>query len=605
MTPASALFGESLQFTISVRNNNPGTVFNPQVNDDLPSNLRYLDGTTLVDDVAADDPDISNDGRLLIWSLPNLESDQSRDITFQAQVIENSETGSHTNIARAVGSTDANDTIRITSEPFQVNFDVEEFEPLVVEKNVSPFAASIGDLLRFTITARNDNANRTVFNPVVFDQMPPILRYRKGSTRIDKIRADDPQISNDGSQLTWNLPDLESGQSVTLTFLSVITGAGPNTTYDNAAFAEGAVNDQDSLRLTSNTDLARFRVVEGVFTDRAYIIGKVFFDDNENRIQDHNEQGIEGVKIYTEFGRYVITDSEGKYHLDNVKPGSHILKLDSTTLPHLSVPELLSNRHFENGEAMCVDLFPGDIFKANFGLIAKAPVETTESWQNPMAGLVTFERTFIDLQRDASSGVVRLRHLVIIKNTSKSPLYEFVYSEHSSYPPLSGTSYLNDAPFEDPRNKSEQFFWLLPLLEPESSFEILFASEIPEEALFARAELTFQKEPFSTPVNLVAKIPAALTIPYERVYHITSYFDTGEAVLSPDAHSLVHRLGLMLSRIPFDRLLVRVQEYPDEAPSTALKKQLVQDEAIKKERKTTVKNTLERSLIEGTEIVFE
>ena len=370
VTPASALAGESLQFTISVRDNNPGVVFNPQVNDDLPANLQYRVGTTLIDNIPAGDPDIANGGRLLTWSLPNLDPGQSRDITFQAQVIENSDSGNHTNTAQAVGSTDANDTIRLSSDPFPVGFEIEEFQPLTIEKNVTPSAASIGDLLRFTISVRNNNTNRTVFNPVVIDQLPPILRYRKGSTRINEVRSENPQISEDARQLTWNIPDLEAGQSTTISFFAVITGAGRNKTYDNAAFAEGAANDLDTIRLTSNTDLARFRVVQGVFTDRSYIIGKVFFDNNRNRIQDHNEQGIEGVKVYTEFGRYVVTDSEGKYHLDNVKPGSHILKLDSTTLPPLSVPELLSNRHFENGEAICVDLFPGDIFKANFGLIA-------------------------------------------------------------------------------------------------------------------------------------------------------------------------------------------------------------------------------------------
>ena len=605
VTPATAMAGESLQFTISIHNNNPHTVFNPEVLDELPSTLRYRAGTTEVDGVPVVDPELSNAGQVLTWRLSELAPDQRVIITFEVEVEEDSESGAHVNTARAMGSTDLDDSIRLTSTPFEVNFDIERFEPLFVEKTVSPFSASIGDLLLFTLVARNNNANSVVFNPVVVDRLPAVLRYRKGSTRIDNVRADNPEISEDGRELTWNVGDLDPGQSRTITFYAVITGSARNKTFTNVALADGSTDELDTVRLRSNSPFARFRVVEGVFTDRAYIIGKVFFDDNENRIQDHNEQGIEGVKVYTEFGRYVVTDSEGKYHLDNVKPGSHILKLDSTTLPPYSRPELLSNRHFEDGEAMCVDVFPGDVFKANFGLLAEAPVETTESWQHPMAGLVSFGRTFIGLQRDASSGIVRLRHQVMIRNTSELPLYEFVYSEHSSYPPLGGSSYLNDAPFEDPKKVSEQFIWLLPLLEPNGFFEIKFASEIPKKAPFVRAELAFQEEPSSEPIKLVAKIPASLTVPYDYAYRLTAYFEPEESNLSSDAHSLIHRLGLMLNRLPFDRLFVRVQEYPEGDSSTALKKHLVQDKSLKKQRKSEVKDALRRSLPRSRETVFE
>ena len=606
VTPASALAGEPLQFTISVQNNTPYTVYNPQVIDELPPTLRYSDGSTRIDDIAAEDPVLANGEELLTWRLPaNLGPGEGQSITFTAQVEADSELGNQANIARAVGSTDADDSIQLISDAFEANFDVQGFDPLVVEKTVTPFSASIGDLLLFTIVARNNNGDRVVFNPTIVDQLPSVLRYRNGSTRIDDVRTADPQISTDGHQLTWNVSDLEAGQSVIIKFYAVITGAAPNKTFDNTAVADGSVDELDTLRLTSNTAFARFKVVEGVFTDRAYIVGKVFFDDNQNRIQDHNEQGIEGVKVYTEFGRYVVTDSEGKYHLDNVKPGSHILKLDSTTIPPYSIPELLTNRHFENGEAMCVDVFPGDVFKANFGLISQAPAETTESWQHPTAGLVTFQRTFFALQRDASSGIVRLRHQINITNTSPLPLYEFVYSEKSSYQPLSGSCYLNDAPFKDPRKKSEQFFWLLPLLEPQSSFAILFASEIPKEASFTRAGLAFQKEPFSEVINLVAKIPASLAIPQNNVYRITSYFNAGETKLSPDAYELVYRLGMMLNRLPFERLFVRIQEYPDGDPATALQKQLIQDNTLKKKRKEDVKHAFAQGLSASREIVFE
>ena len=224
---------------------------------------------------------------------------------------------------------------------------------------------------------------------------------------------------------------------------------------------------------------------------------------------------------------------------------------------------------------------------------------------NPLAGIVTFERTFSGLQTDAGSGTVRLRHRVVVKNTADYPLYEFVYSERSPYHPLYGSSYLHDAPFEDPKTKGEKFFWLLPLLEPESSLEIRFLSEIPKEVLVTRAELSLQKEPNSEPLTVVAKVPAALSRPFDYIYRLNIYFDAGKADLSPDAHAIVNQLGLTLNTEVFDRLLVNLSDYPDGDLSRNLKKQFEQNESLKSERKEAVKKLLQRVLTAEHEIVFE
>ena len=285
------------------------------------------------------------------------------------------------------------DTYR--GQPFFVDTDFPQASllriPLVpgdlgIEKTVNPSTASIGDLLQFTITVEN-NSDLPVFNASVVDDLPAVLRYRDGTTRINDVRANDPQISANGRQLTWTLPNLDPDLPVTIKFYAVITGSAQNNRqFSNIAHADGFLDVNNTVSLPRRTANASFKVIEGVFTDRAYIVGKVFVDDNDNQIQDHNEQGLEGIKIYTEFGRYVVTDSEGKYHFDNVKPGSHILKLDSTTLPPYSTPSLLTNRHFEDGQAMCVDVFPGDLFKANFGLLPNEPLEATESWHKSSSG---------------------------------------------------------------------------------------------------------------------------------------------------------------------------------------------------------------------------
>jgi hypothetical protein len=39
------------------------------------------------------------------------------------------------------------------------------------------------------------------------------------------------------------------------------------------------------------------------------------------------------VRVYLEDGRYSVTDEEGKYHFEDVEPGSHVVQMDTVTVP--------------------------------------------------------------------------------------------------------------------------------------------------------------------------------------------------------------------------------------------------------------------------------
>ena len=46
----------------------------------------------------------------------------------------------------------------------------------------------------------------------------------------------------------------------------------------------------------------------GVFTAEACVVGKIWLDCNENQIQDPEEVGVPGVRLYFEDGTYLISD---------------------------------------------------------------------------------------------------------------------------------------------------------------------------------------------------------------------------------------------------------------------------------------------------------
>src|SRR5204863_1009812 len=123
-----------------------------------------------------------------------------------------------------------------------------------------------------------------------------------------------------------------------------------------------------SPREVSNLASATAEVGGGVFTDRGIVLGKVFLDANTNRTQDADEPGIPGVRIWLEDGTYAITDSEGKYSLYGLRPITHVLKVDNVTLPRGAKLIPLSNRNAGDGGTRFVDLYRGQMQKADFAV---------------------------------------------------------------------------------------------------------------------------------------------------------------------------------------------------------------------------------------------
>ena len=77
-------------------------------------------------------------------------------------------------------------------------------------------------------------------------------------------------------------------------------------------------------------DCEIYFVTRGVFTDKGFILGKVFLDCNANGMQDAGERGVPGVRVLIEDGTYVITDGGGKFSFYGISSHTHVVKVDRT-----------------------------------------------------------------------------------------------------------------------------------------------------------------------------------------------------------------------------------------------------------------------------------
>ncbi len=234
---------------------------------------------------------------------------------------------------------------------------------LFTEKTVNKSAVEIGDYLTYTITISSKAVN-DIDSTKIEDHLPFGFEYQLGSARLDGVAFSDP-VGGTGPTLIFNVGTVKPLTSVELSYKVYVgpgaeRGDGINTAISSSE--EGVVHRQ------SLPAKVKVEVNGGVFSNDAYIIGKVFADLNENKVQDPDEKGVPGVRLYLETGSYVVTDVKGRYTFYGITPNKHVLKLDNTSLPKGSRLNILDNRHANDPSSRFVDLKNGEMQRADFAI---------------------------------------------------------------------------------------------------------------------------------------------------------------------------------------------------------------------------------------------
>lgn len=243
-----------------------------------------------------------------------------------------------------------------------IPLDPAQANAFFVTKTGNKSIVELGDTLMYTVQARLTNGLSLVTSQLV-DNLPAGFRYIPGTATISKggstaIQLADP-AGSPGPRLTFEMGAFNSLTPVTVTY-RVRAGVG-------AMQGDGINRVQGrSGTLSSNIAQYKVKVTGGVFTDLACVAGKVFVDCNGNHIQDAEEVGIPGVRLYMEDGTYFITDVEGKYSYCGITPRTHVVKADSFTLPRGSRLTTTSNRNVGDANSIFLDVKNGELIRADF-----------------------------------------------------------------------------------------------------------------------------------------------------------------------------------------------------------------------------------------------
>lgn len=236
---------------------------------------------------------------------------------------------------------------------------------LRIQKDINKKEAMIGDIVTYTVTIQNLSNDNAVENVILDDMIPAGFKYVADRVLLDNVPIADP---TGGRPLAFSIGTVGASVTKVLKYQLVVGSGVVPGTYENIAHARYA----DGVTI-SNSATKTIKIVMDPLFDLGSVLGKVFYDLNENGVQDAPEyDAMEGttivekpvpnVQIVMEDGTVITTDQEGKFSVPGILPGRHILRVDERTLP--------PGTFLTTDKAMVIDVTKGGVLKANFGVNA-------------------------------------------------------------------------------------------------------------------------------------------------------------------------------------------------------------------------------------------
>lgn len=297
---------------------------------------------------------------------------------------------------------------------------------LFLTKSALEDVVAVGDFLPYEVTVQNAGAG-DAGAVTLHDTLPHGFRYQDGSARVDGERIE-ASVAEDGRSLDLELPALSLGESLRVRYVvEVAAGARQGSAVNRVTGSGPAVR-------SSNTAEASVVVREDLLRSKAILVGRVFEGDCETPKAER--RGLSGVRLYMEDGTNVITDSSGRWHIEGVEPGGHVVQMDVTSLPasHRVIPCDEDSRSAGSPFSRFVDVQGGSLWRADFHVALKPPVE--EDVLTRLQARVEGGRVHFDLEAEGRE--VPLTGLMLI--TMLPDGLEFV----------SGSARRNGEPVDDP-----------------------------------------------------------------------------------------------------------------------------------------------------------
>ena len=238
--------------------------------------------------------------------------------------------------------------------------------PLILRKTTSTQVAVPGDVIQYRIEVANRDTRRNTGAVTVRDVLPAGMRLRADTVRVDGVRVT-ADVAANGREFAVTLPTIAASRSVLLTYLAeVVVSAQPGNALNRATAT-------DNRGSTSNVAEATISIKRDQLGDRMTIIGRI--SDGGCSVDPGKADGIMGVRVMLQDGSYTVTDEDGRYHFEGVRPGLHVVQIDPSTLPldREAIDCARSTQSAGSAISRFVEGRGGALKRADFRAVASAP----------------------------------------------------------------------------------------------------------------------------------------------------------------------------------------------------------------------------------------
>jgi len=329
--------GERVVYTLEIENPLPISFSGIVVEDVLDTHLEFV--------AASDGGSYTPSSRTVRWNL-TLAAGSTRTLTLETRVA-----------ASASDNTEIPNRFSLRSEAISnplfsntVTLRVQA-TALLLEKQVQPGRASVGDLLTYTLTVVN--VGQVALTVRLEDTPGAGLVYVPGSAS-----PSEPHLQ--GNQLIWENVTLAPGSRAVFSYKMRI-GAGAGSQLRNTV--QAISSDGSGTVVASAVASAVVQLQQGVFTPPHSLLGRVFLDtDRDGRYTAGLDLPLPGARVVLSNGLQALTDAEGRYSFRNLAGGLWEVMLEpaSAPFPPLPHPEALGDgyRHRVRVEGLTVSDFP-------------------------------------------------------------------------------------------------------------------------------------------------------------------------------------------------------------------------------------------------------
>jgi uncharacterized repeat protein (TIGR01451 family) len=233
---------------------------------------------------------------------------------------------------------------------------------ILLDKSSLKTTAGTGDFVPFEITLTNIDADITDMQ--LIDTLPVGLRFIKGSLKVNDEPYADISISNNGQRIIVNFPTLTSLEVVKISYVSQISTTATGRITNIAEISHSI--------LKSNIATASVDIRDDLMREKAQVFGRIILDNCDGNLE---AEGLSGIRVLMEDGRYAVSDEEGQWHFKGISAGAHVIQLDVATLPPYLELATCDNQFFQSGQSYSqfIDVQPGTLWRADFHVQPKKP----------------------------------------------------------------------------------------------------------------------------------------------------------------------------------------------------------------------------------------